>query len=136
MAEGFQGLRVWQEARQLARAVYELTDGFPSREQYGLSAQLRRSAVSIMSNIAEGQGRYTRRDFANFLYMARGSLMEVQSCITLAHDLGFVDKQRYQMTTSRCHDVGMMLNGLISAMQRPSKTEHGARGTEHENKKR
>ncbi|WP_353251600.1 four helix bundle protein [Salinisphaera sp. PC39] len=81
-------LDVWRESRRLVKRVYLLTATFPADERFGLTAQIRRAAVSIPSNIAEGAARSTRRDFANFVRIARGSLSELETQILLARDLG------------------------------------------------
>lgn len=88
-AQSFRDLVVWQRAMQLTVAVYQLTKDFPREEQYGLTNQLRRSAVSIPSNIAEGQGRLTVGEFKQFLGFARGSNFEVQTQLELARALNF-----------------------------------------------
>jgi len=114
---GIEELRVWQEARRLALCVYQVTKLFPVSEQYNLTSQMRRAATSVMSNIAEGQGRFSKRDFVRFLYVARGSLSEVHSLTILAHDLEFVDLKGRNRVLSMVDAIGPMLNGLISALQ-------------------
>ena len=87
---GHRDLRVWQDAMTLVRTVYIFTRDFPKDEQYGLSSQLRRAAVSVPSNIAEGAARTSKREFAQFLSVARGSLAEVETQILIAKDLGYL----------------------------------------------
>lgn len=89
MAQSFRELVVWQRARELASQLYRLTQGFPREELYGLTGQLRRAGISVASNIAEGSGRGTRSDYRNFLRIARGSALEIQSQLIIARDLGF-----------------------------------------------
>ena len=84
-------LVAWQVALDLVEAVYRLTDRFPSNEQFGLTAQIRRAAVSVPSNVAEGAGRIGEREFLRFLGIARGSLSEVETQLHIAHRLGYVD---------------------------------------------
>jgi len=84
-------LRVWQDAMTLVRHVYELSARFPPDERFGLTAQLRRSAVSVPSNIAEGAARATRKEFSQFLMIARGSLSEIDTQLRIAQDLSFAD---------------------------------------------
>jgi four helix bundle protein len=89
----FRDLLVWQRSMKLAQEIYSLTQGFPKNETFGLTSQLRRSAVSVPSNIAEGQGRLSDKSFAVFLGQARGSLFEMETQIELACGLGFIDNQ-------------------------------------------
>lgn len=84
-------LRVWQDSMALARRVYELTAVFPTDERFGLVAQMRRCAVSVPSNIAEGAARSSRKELVHFLHVARGLLSELDTQLRLAHDLGFAD---------------------------------------------
>lgn len=85
----FEKLEVWQEARKINQTVYRLTRKFPQHEQYSMTSQIRRAAISISSNIAEGAGRNSDKDFAHFLELAYGSLMEVASMFYLALDEGY-----------------------------------------------
>ena len=87
----YRELVAWQVAFQLARRVYQVTEGFPKAEAFGLTSQMRRSAVSVVSNIAEGAGRSTKRDFAQFVTVARGALNELETQYLLAKELGFCD---------------------------------------------
>lgn len=88
---GHRDLAAWQEAMTLAKAIYKLTGAFPKEELYGLTSQMRRAAVSIPSNIAEGAGRGGQKEFRQFLMIARGSLSELETQLLLAQDLGFAD---------------------------------------------
>lgn len=100
-----------------ARHIYEATCSFPSSELYGLSAQLRRAGVSIPSNIAEGQGRRTTRDFLRHLSIAYGSLLESETQLLLAHDLGFLKQQDLAALLEESAQIGKMLNGLIQTLE-------------------
>jgi four helix bundle protein len=122
MRKGFEQLKVWQQARVLAGEIYQLTESFPAKEQYCLVQQMRRAAVSIMSNIAEGQGRFSRKDFRHFLFVARGSLMELQSCLILSLDLGYLERPGVADCYRRCNEVARMLNGLIASFNIERKT--------------
>lgn len=113
----FRDLLVWQKSMALAREVYALTGLFPKEEVFGLSSQMRRAAVSIPSNIAEGQGQLTDKGFTLFLCHARGSLYELETQVELAESLGYLDKQRLQQTLSSCQEVGRMLHGLVNSMK-------------------
>lgn len=90
MAGSFKDLRVWQQGMKLAVEVYHATRRFPSSELYGLTNQIRRAAISIPSNIAEGKGHRSEREFNNFLYHARGSLLELQTQVMIARELQYL----------------------------------------------
>ncbi len=94
MARPHHGLMAWQEAMEVARAVYSLTGAFPPDERFGLTAQLRRAAVSVPSNIAEGCARGSTKEMLRFLFIARGSLSELDTQLRLASDLGFCDSSQ------------------------------------------
>ena len=99
---------------ELIIEVYRCTSGFPGHETYGLSGQMRRAAVSIPSNIAEGKGRYSQKELMHFLFRARGSLLELQTQTTIAQRLGYLDKARVQKVENYSDEVGRLLNGMIS----------------------
>ena len=90
MSHSYKDLIVWQKAKALAVATYGVTEKFPHAERYGLTAQLRRAAVSVVSNIAEGQGRLTKGEFLQFLGNSRGSLLELETQFAIALDLKFI----------------------------------------------
>ena len=108
---GHHGLRVWQESMDLVTAVYSLTGQLPKEELFGLTSQLRRSAVSVPSNIAEGAARDTPREFKQFLIIARGSLSELETQVLLARNLGYVSD--IDTIQQRVRQILMLLNGLI-----------------------
>jgi four helix bundle protein len=110
-------LIVWQKAMGLARQTYVLTAGLPKSEAYGLLAQVKRAAVSIPSNIAEGHGRLTDLQFRHFLRNARGSLNELQTQIELAANLGYLDKQGVKVLMDQGSEVARLLNGLIGSLR-------------------
>ncbi|MGC2618677.1 MAG: four helix bundle protein [Acidobacteriaceae bacterium] len=116
----FHDLVVRQRSMELARRVYALTAEFPKSELFGLSSQLRRAAVSLPSNIAEGHGRLTDKGFAVFLGQARGSLYEMQTQIELAGDLGFLSPENAQTLMSEAVDIARLLNGLLGAVRSTS----------------
>src|SRR6266404_5178466 len=118
MAYSYRELVAWQKARELAREIYRATDDFPAKELYGLTSQMRRAAVSIPSNIAEGQGRNTRGEFHQFLGHARGSLLELETQLQLAADLGFLSADRLQELNVQCAEVLRVLNGLLESMRK------------------
>ena len=117
MSASYRDLRVWQQAMDLTVHVYELSEKFPKHETYGLMSQLRRAAVSVPSNIAEGKGRNTDRDFVHFLYQARGSLLEVETQIQLSQRLGYLGEQQAALLLKGCATVGRSLTGLINSLR-------------------
>lgn len=107
----YRDLIVWQKAMELAKLVYKRTKDFPKEEVYGLVSQIRRCSVSIPSNIAEGKGRGSNKDFVKFLHIARGSLYELQTQWELAMDFGYAQKSKDISDLSL--EVEKMLNSLI-----------------------
>jgi len=116
MTQTFRDLIAWQLAKALARQVYEITRKFPSEEKFGLVVQLRRAAVSIPSNIAEGRGRGTKKDFAHFLMQARGSLYELETQIELANELQYLSQSDSARLLEACNELSRVLNGLINSL--------------------
>ena len=116
MPSSFKDLRVWQEAMTFAARVYRVTSNFPKHELFGLSQQLRRAAVSIPSNIAEGKGHRSDREFRNFLMHARGSLLEVQTQLMIAQELQYLSTEEGKRLLSSSDVIGRCLNGLINSM--------------------
>ncbi|MGD0630932.1 MAG: four helix bundle protein [Terracidiphilus sp.] len=117
MALSFRDLAVWQRAMQLTVAIYKLTQGFPREEIYGLTGQIRRSAVSIPSNIAEGQGRASVGEFRQFLGIARGSTCEVQTQLDIARALSFGNAKQIDDAESLSNEVRKMLFGLLDSLK-------------------
>jgi len=115
----YRDLRIWQEAIDLALTVYRLTLSFPKHELYGLTSQMRRAAVSIPSNIAEGKGRGSDRDFGRFLFQARGSLLELQTQTVIARRLQYISEENTKTLTHATDALGRGLNGLIQAVRSP-----------------
>ncbi|MGO9317806.1 MAG: four helix bundle protein [Terracidiphilus sp.] len=109
----YRDLIVWQKAMELARQVYMQTEGFPKSEMFGLRMQMRRSAVSVASNIAEGHGRLTDPQLRNSLGMARGSLYELQTQTELACDLGFIKRESAEKLSKLATETGKLINGLL-----------------------
>jgi len=112
-------LETWQRAMDLAVAVHHATRSYPNDELYGLVSQTRRSAVSIPSNIAEGQGRGSRREFARFLSVSRGSLSELETQVLLAQRFGYPGTEASQALIEESRTVGRLLNGLIRSIAPP-----------------
>jgi four helix bundle protein len=118
----FEKLDVWHRSVRFAQQVYADTRAFPDDERFGLTSQMRRAAVSISSNIAEGSGRVSRADFARFLEIAYGSLMEVVSQSKIAQMQGFLSTQAFQHLCNESEELARMLSGLRSKiLQRPEK---------------
>ena len=113
----FRELIVWQKSMVLAKAIYLATEKMPPREQYGLTSQMRRSAISVPSNIAEGHGRTTDRGFSVFIAQARGSLFELQTQIELARDLGFLHAADSSALLSQSEQTARLLNGLLKKLK-------------------
>jgi four helix bundle protein len=126
MPSTFRDLRVWQEAMRLATDTYRATADFPKHEICGLSQQMRRAAVSVPSNIAEGKGRRTDREFRQFLFNARGSLLELETQLTIAAELQYLSEKQSKILLEGATNVGRALSGLINAIQG---VENGARTT-------
>lgn len=112
MSKSFRDLKVWNMAIEMTTMVYALTAEFPKSEVFGLSSQMRRAAVSVASNIAEGSARGTKRDFKQFVSIARGSNCELQTQLLIAARLGFAPKQRVDEVEVVSNEIGQMLSGL------------------------
>ena len=112
---GFKQLKVWQVGMDLVIKVYKITESFPKSEMYGLISQLRRCSVSIPSNIAEGSSRNNPKDFAQFLYIAQGSLSELDTQFTIAQLLGYI--QDFNDIEELIRQIRSMLTGLIKAQK-------------------
>jgi four helix bundle protein len=106
-------LDVWQMAMDLVIEIYRITESFPKEEKYGLSNQLRRAAVSVPSNIAEGAARNTKKEFVNYLHMAQASLSELDTQLEVARRLAFLDGKTWEDLDRMVHRVDKMLTGLI-----------------------
>lgn len=119
MGRSYKDLIAWQKAMDLVTATYRSTARFPKEEQFGLTSQLRRAAVSIPSNIAEGQGRLSEREFRYFLGQARGSLMEVETQLQIAKNLGYIEAEQTKELLESCAEVGRILNGLMASICKP-----------------
>ncbi len=117
---GFRELVVWQRAIENSIAVYGLTSQFPIQEIYGLTSQLRRASVSVASNIAEGYGRTSRKEFRHFLGMARGSNCELATQLVLAEKLGFGEQAKIDAAARLAVEVGKMLNAMIKRLELPA----------------
>ncbi|HWA12348.1 MAG TPA: four helix bundle protein [Burkholderiales bacterium] len=113
--QGFRGLLVWQKAKSLAVAVYRLTTNGPLSRDYALRDQMRRAAISICSNIAEGDERDTDKDAVRFFYLAKGSAAELSAQSEIAEAVGHLPQSQADELIQSCEEIGRMLRGLISA---------------------
>jgi four helix bundle protein len=118
MARSYRELLVWQKAKALAVQVYQATEQFPKAETYGLTSQIRRAAVSVASNIAEGQGRLTSGEFLHFLGQARGSLLELDTQLAIALDLNYLKADRYELLDHETYQALGLLNRLIESLRK------------------
>lgn len=117
MLRSYKELKVWQKSHQLSLAVYKITKKFPQNERYGMTAQMRRAAVSVPSNIAEGYGRKTTQDYIRFLYIAYGSTCELETQLLLSGDLGYFDSESISEFQSKIGEIERMLKALIKSLE-------------------
>jgi four helix bundle protein len=116
VGKSFHDLKVWQRSIEMTTLIYQMTASFPQSELYGLTSQMRRAAVSVASNIAEGAGRGSKAEFRRFLKMARGSNCELQTQLIIAANLEIAGRDRLETANSLSHEVGRMLNGLMASI--------------------
>jgi len=123
MKRAHKELDVWKLSMELVVDIFQVVDMFPKKELFGLSMQMKRCAVSIPSNIAEGAGRKTKREFRNFLYIAQGSLNELDTQLEIARRLGYLKEDKYKELQEKVLRVGQMLSGLIKKQTKGIKDE-------------
>ena len=114
----FEKLEVWKKAHQLVLKIHKLTKSFPKEEKYSLVDQLRRASASIAANIVEGNERKTRKEFNQFLYVAKGSLAETKYFLILSRDLFYINKVDSDTIIQEANEIGKMINGLISYLKK------------------
>ena len=117
MLKNYKELKVWQKSYELCLELYRITAKFPKEERYGLTSQIRRSVVSIPSNIAEGYGRKTTLDYIRMLYIAYGSVCELETQILLAGDLDLIDKGEWGVLKKDIAEIERMLKALIKSLE-------------------
>jgi four helix bundle protein len=117
MAQHYKDLIAWQKAMDLVTDIYKITDSFPKREIYSLTDQIRRAAVSVPSNIAEGQAHHSHREFLHFLRHSAGSLAEVEAQLLIAERIGYIEHAATAPLIEKAHEVGRILNGLIASLR-------------------
>lgn len=118
MGHSYRDLIVWQKAKRLAVHVYRQTEGFPNAEVYGLTSQIRRAAISVVSNIAEGQGRLTPGEFQQFLGHSRGSLLELETQLEIACELQLLDGEAYEELRQESYQVLGLINRLLDSLRK------------------
>jgi len=118
----FRKIQVWERSHRFTLQVYKITSSFPKDELYGLTSQMRRAAVSIPSNIAEGCGRDIQAELARFIHIAGGSASELEYQLILAHDLGYINKDLYPELNSEINEIKRMLNGFEKAVRANTKS--------------
>jgi four helix bundle protein len=116
-AERYQDLAVWNLAYDFALDAYRVTAQFPAEERFGLSQQIRRAAVAIVANLAEGKGRGSRKEFLHFCTIARGSQAELDALLLLSRGLGFLPEGEWAALSDRCKQIGRMLNRLVASLR-------------------
>ena len=116
MNNNYQDLKVWKKAHDQTLSIYKLSNNFPSIEQYGITAQIRRAAISVELNIVEGKHRNSSKDFLRFLFIARGSNMEVHALLNICKDLNYLSVEDFSNLTNDCNEINKMLNGLINSL--------------------
>jgi four helix bundle protein len=124
VARSYRELLVWQKAKALAVHIYQSTEKFPRNETYGLTSQLRRAAVSVSSNIAEGQGRLASGEFCHSLGQARGSLLELETQLDIALDVAYLDSNQQRTLAEEIYQVLGLLNRLIESLRRKHPAQH------------
>lgn len=116
--ESYKNLTVWKKSVDLVTHIYTLTKLFPKEELYGLTSQMRRTAVSIPSNIAEGRSKRSTKEYVRFINIASGSAAELETQLIIAENLGFTDKEKITSVMNELAEVGKMLHGLIASLEK------------------
>jgi len=117
MGKSYRDLVAWQKSMDLVTAIYQVSASFPKDELYGLTSQLRRAAVSVPSNIAEGQGRRGIAEFRHFLHLASGSLMELETQVLIAERLCYLSSEAANEVLRSSAELGRVLNGLLNSLK-------------------
>ena len=114
--ENFKDLKIWQKGIELAKAIYRVTDSFPAKETYGIVGQMRRAVVSVPSNVAEGFMRRHNKEYRQFLYIALGSLAELETQVIISEQLGFLNKEESDKIQTNIDEIDKMTTGLIKCL--------------------
>ena len=113
LIKSYQDLTVWKKSMELVKLIYSLTNRLPKEERFGLSDQLRRAAVSIPSNIAEGAGRFNTKDYVHFLRIARGSKNEIETQLLICEQIGYLSRDDISASLQLCDEISRMLNAML-----------------------
>jgi four helix bundle protein len=116
MTKPHHNLKVWQKSRNFVKQIYQITAKLPDEEKFGLTSQMRRAAISIPSNIAEGAGRNSRKEFANFLGICQGSIAELETQILVGQDIGYFQNNSAQSLLEELDEISKMVIGLRKAL--------------------
>jgi four helix bundle protein len=116
MGSSFKDLKIWQRSKSLAVEIYSVTKNFPREELFGTVIQMRKAAISVPSNIAEGHRRGSNKEFIQFLKIARGSLAELETQIIVRGDVKFIVSQKVEELSDEIEEIGKMINGLINSL--------------------
>jgi four helix bundle protein len=130
MSDSYRDLIVWQKAMALVTDVYRATESFPTREIYGITNQVRRAAVAVPSDIAEGKGRISKKEYVQMLSRARGSTFEVQTQLEISRNLSFLTADKFEALETKAAEVGRLLNGLLSKLRRDIADEDALKAQE------
>jgi four helix bundle protein len=123
--KSFEDLMIWQRSHLIVVKLYQITNEFPREELYGITNQIRRAAVSVPNNIAEGFGRYSTKEYIQYLIQARGSLHEVRYLVMLSKNLDYISAENETYLINEINEIGKMLNGMIHSLRKrlsPSNT--------------
>lgn len=126
----YKDLIAWQKGMELVATIYDATEGFPSHELFGLVSQLRRAAVSVPNNIAEGKAHYSNRDFVRFLRHARGSLAEIETQVLIAQQRVYLPATATAKLTQQLDELGRILSGLINSLKEREPAQDSRLGTQ------
>lgn len=115
--KGYHKLLIWKKAKELVKQIYQITYKFPDSEKHGLTSQIRRAAISVVLNIVEGHRRGSNKEFVRFLNIADGSLVEVEACLELGLELGFINTIEYKTTEILRKELAIMLSSFIKSVK-------------------
>ncbi len=129
MLRSYKDLKTWQRSYELCLEIYKITKGFPKEEIYGLTSQIRRAAVSVPCNVAEGYGRKTTPEYIRSLYIAYGSTCELETQVLLSGDLGYIDAGKLKKVQDGVGEVERMLKALIKSLEDTQERIQGVKGS-------
>jgi four helix bundle protein len=117
-SNSYRDLEVWKKAVRLAKIIYEITSQFPDKENYGLTRQIQRSAVSVSADIAEGQARNSRKEFRYFLGISLGSLAELETLLTIAHEISYIPTSILDEVNGQTDEITRMIKGILKHLSK------------------